>query len=273
MIVVTCSFRSFNGGTNDSIQRKFIKSVQDQKTPVHLVAVQFGESNIKEELISIDYTYLEFDGPWSHSKVLTAAYDLFPNNDIVHTSVDVILPQNFSENFSIALLDFDYCTSWPYTTVGISESELDKARKSTCLDLIAFSKRILPKVAELTNKSPNIEWGLFEHQAVCFGYLSSRRKRGVNLYPDIQIERQETPHIELGETTPILKEKWRANHARWKPWLEVSMYRTLWLSIFWVLLKFKKTPLRLQVWLWINFAKRALNSILRSKPWGFEITN
>ena len=223
MLVITCSFRSFNGGINDSIQRNFIKSVKNQKIPVHLVAVQFGESNIIEELSGVKYTYLEFKGPWSHSKVLSAAHDLFSNNDIVHTSVDVILPHNFSGNVSNALLNFDYCTSWPYTTIGINESELDKAQKSTCLDLIAFSKRILPQVSELTIESPNIEWGLFEHQAVCFGYLSSKRKRGVNLYPDIKIERQETPHIELGETTAILKEKWRANHTRWKPWLEVSL--------------------------------------------------
>lgn len=273
MLVITCSFRSFNGGVNDSIQRKFIQSVKDQEVPVHLIAVQFGELNVLAELSGIKHTYLEFNGPWSHSKVLSAAHELFPNNDIVHTSVDVILPNDFSQNVANALLDFDYCTSWPYTTLGLHESELDKARKSTCLDLIAFSKRIIQPVAKLATEFPNIEWGIFEHQAVCFAYLSARRKRGVNLYPNTQIERQETPHIELGETSTILKEKWRANHARWKPWLEVSIYRTLWLSIFWVLLKFKQTPFRLQFWLWKNFLKRAANSILRSKPWGFEIRN
>jgi hypothetical protein len=273
MLIITCSFRSFNGGINDPIQRNFIKSVKNQKIPVHLVAVQFGESNVEEELSGLKYTYLEFTGPWSFSKVLSAAHDLFSNDDVVHTSVDVILPHNFSSNVSSALLQSDYCTSWPYSTIGTEVSELDKARKSTCLDLIAFSKRILPKVVMLTTEFPNIEWGLFEHQAVCFGYLSSGRKRGINLYPQIQIERQETPHIELGETTAVLKEKWRANHARWKPWLELSMYRTLWLSIFWVLLKFRKTPFRLQIWLWSNFVKHAINSILRSKPWGFEIRN
>jgi hypothetical protein len=271
VLIIACSFRSFDGGPNDLIQQKFIDSVRNQKVPIKMVVVQFGEKNIESELIGLDFDLIELSAPWTHTEVLSIAHLRYPEHDLIHSSVDVILPTNFSIEVTNTLKKFDYCTSWPYLTLGVKESKKIQARNSTCLDLIAFANRILPKVTELTRLYPNVEWGLFEHQAVCFAYISSNRKRGANIYRKSPITRQATPHIELGETTLKLKTMWRANLQRWNPWLNGNRSRSVWLSIYWVLLKFRGTTAYLQIWLLIRFSKYAFNYIFRSRPWGFEI--
>ncbi len=262
MLVIACSFRSFLGGSNDAIQRAFIDSLRNQSSPYHLIAVQFGESNVECELKGIKHSLVNIDGPWGHSKVLSTAISTFPNHNIVHTSVDVVLPEEFSRVVGDALVDYDFCTSWPYSTQGSIESKLSMARNSLCLDLIGFSSRITGKVQNLANSYPNIGWGLTEHLFVNFAFYSAGKKKGINLNKSLQISRYLTPHLELDEQNFKLRDQWRKNKARWEPWLSVYPHRRAWISIFWVLLKFKKTPLLLRVWLLAGFVKQVILKLM-----------
>ena len=266
MLIIGCSFRAFLGTENDDIQRKFIDSLKRQTIKPHLVVSQFGELNVEDELQGLSYELIQHKPPWSFSQVLINAVTMYPDSNVLISTVDLVFEPNFCQIIDGALQEFQYATCWPYRYNDRDlKNSYELVKNSYGLDFVAISHRISAKMVSQCELYPNISWGLFEHQLVNYSYFASNRKRGINLYKTSPAFRFDTPHITLNEPTHLLRKSWRENRDRWLPWLNLNPTRKIWLQFPWIILKFKKTPIKYQLWLVFFLSQTFLKRIFKNK--------
>lgn len=224
-LAIACSFRSFTGGENDLIQKRFLDSLRSSSDLVSLVVTQFGEIGIHEHLIEsgLEFDYIESTSSrWSHTEVFGNAVSRHPNAHILWTTVDVELNRNVIIAALNGLELGPFATSWPhYSEVnGVLSPRLWSE-----IDSVFVSNLICPRVYGELQKYPNIGWGLFEHQLTALSFSVAGR-RGLNLHSDAtRIIKSPNPRFELAELPDRLREDWKANRFRWLPWLSVGVRR------------------------------------------------
>lgn len=265
-LVVACTFRSFDGTSNDAIQRKFIESLALQKYPFHLVITQWNELGVEDALSAQGVKFSRISGTgekWSLSQVFFNAQQLFPEANILWSTVDLSFSPHLFYDINSALLESDFVTSWPHlNTVDTLEGH-SRIHMSE-LDLVAISSRITKKVCEQITKHRNIGWGLFEHQLCAFARQASPKVRaGINIYNKAKITKTENPKTLLKELPERLRSELAENVARWKPWLN-TYWRLQNLNLDFVLLRLSGTPLKIRIKLVKRYSKNVIR-LIRNK--------
>ncbi len=106
-IIIACTFREFDGGINDKIQRKFLQSLKSQTINNNfcVVATTFGEKNIKktlDELNILNDTFVGDNGAFqcSQTEVLINAIRIAKERNskvIIWTTCDIVYHPKFLE--------------------------------------------------------------------------------------------------------------------------------------------------------------------------------
>lgn len=245
-VVIACTFRSFNGGPNDSIQKNFLDCLSQQTIPVRLVVTQWGEIGVREALTESGIAFELVEkarGKWSHTEVLRNAVMYSSSSAIMWTTSDITFADNFIETFiTNPKIDSGFATSWPHYSIN-SESEL-RIRPYSELDFVFLSSKIASQVSNLLDATPNIGWGLFENQ-LTWACKKISGKRGLNLIRKVRAIKTDNPRVELSELPETLRLDWLANKERWLG--SLPGLKQIWLLTSWSVLRYSGTPHKFKV--------------------------
>jgi len=222
-ILLACTFREFDGGGNDDIQRIFLSSLKDQTfKELELVITTFSEKKVKEVVESYRLNQKVFKGSVNRKKrysqtqvLLNAISEAKKNPDveyIIWTTVDIKFPSNFLEEiFRRDFIQNTCATIHPTNKKGFFEKRLSEG-----FDFLLFDARTLIKAEEDIRKYTIEGWGIIEHFLIAVA--TKYRMNLVNLYPQIKIIKMENDRVQGGQTPSwILKSYWenRANLDRY----------------------------------------------------------
>ncbi len=222
-ILLACTFREFDGGENDAIQRIFLDSIKSQTfKELKLIVTIFSEKKVKDVVQSYGLSQkvvkgnVDCERRYSQTQVLlnaiSEAKKTLSVRYIAWTTVDIKLPSNFLEE--IFGRDFTQNTCaiiHPANKKGFLEKRLSEG-----FDFLLFDARTLIE-AEEDIKNYTIEgWGCIEHFLIA---IATKYKMNlVNLYPQIKIIKMENDRVQGGQTPSwIFKSYWenRANLDRY----------------------------------------------------------
>ena len=106
-ILICCTFREFDGGDNDKIQREFLKNIEKQSyRNFELVVTNFREKNVKKVLqefqLNINYIQSSIDCPISFTHLIENAlpYIKKGKNILLWVNADMIMSENFLQTIN-----------------------------------------------------------------------------------------------------------------------------------------------------------------------------
>ena len=120
-IIVSCTFREFDGSENDRIQRLFLESIKNQTFKgITLAVTNFREKTVKKviEDCGVDFRFFQSEMDLKFYSISETCYNaaslLTPGDSILlHTSADHIFPPQFFEIVANRMLPGGSVTSFP----------------------------------------------------------------------------------------------------------------------------------------------------------------
>ena len=172
-IIITATFRDFNGNSNDKIQRLFLKSIKNQTNQNYLLAVTlFGEKNVTNVLTEEKIPFITFQGDagehrYSLTQVLLNGIKAAKENKdsiILWTTCDVIFDPDFFEKIVAKTKSRTCGTSYPHLTYPSVDDYKGKRNGHLLwygIDSIFYSSDVFtePAAEEALKKYPSEGWG------------------------------------------------------------------------------------------------------------------
>ncbi len=199
-IVITATFREFNGNTNDKIQRLFLESVKNQTYQDYLLAVTlFKEKNVTTVLVKEEIPHVVFQGDakehrYSLTQVLLNGIKVAKENKdsiLLWTTCDVIFGPDFFEKI-VAKIKSQTCgTSYPHLIYNSLNDYKDNKNGHLLwggIDTIFFSSDTFtePRVGETIKKYPNEGWGHGDYFLVALGRAFYKNMINIRAYSKIK---------------------------------------------------------------------------------------
>lgn len=175
-IIIFTTFRSFDGGVNDKIQKFFLDSIKKQTYKNWILAVTvFGEKNVEESLKQEGVKYKIYPGKpgpykfsWSEAFLngIKASKDEPGENILLWASSDVIFKHDFFQTIIDSYKPRTCGISYPQTSYSSIENfKENKGGKCAWygFDTVFFSTDIFDeKNIKIIEKYPNNDWLYFE---------------------------------------------------------------------------------------------------------------
>lgn len=244
-IVVCTTFRSFDGSSNDGIQREFLRSLASQTySDWELVVTRFGETGVEDALGEADIPFVIRDGePGEYKFSLTdvllngvAVSELRgPGSSIVlWTTCDVIFPSGLFADIVRRFRRGDSGTSHPHS---IAASLEDVATGSVHLayphgrwtpetinegiDFVYFDADLFAAGTHARKVLADyrfVDWGLFEHFLTGVAELYAGRR--LNLWADAPVLKIANDRVASAETTEYFDRSWNRNYIPMRRFLD-----------------------------------------------------
>lgn len=201
-IIITTTFRDFNGNINDKMQIQFLKSLKRQTYQNYvLVVTLFREKNVEAtvkknlgEKAVFFYSKIDNKYRYSLSKVIINGIDYGKEKGadiLVDCSGDIILQNNFLEtvvnNYSrfysgISHPNIFYDINDDFKVINKRVGECDRGIDIRFFDLNLMSDK---SVYRILKKYTFWDWGRFEHflAAICMKYS----KRMINIFNESKV--------------------------------------------------------------------------------------
>ena len=220
-----------------------------------MLCVQWGEIGVEEALLKsgVSFDVIDYQsGMWSLSRLLQHSKGVLPDSHLIWSTVDIEFSSNLLEKWEPFLDSGSVTSSFPHI-FGEGEAPLEL---KTGIDIIGIPAHLRTPISFYAEKYPNEGWGLFENQLVKYAEQCGASSLENVLDPpvakqinpsDISINRR---HSQLQQVS--------ANIDRWQPWLSESKANYLWLSVEFVMLRFRGTSSAFRRFLTLRFLIRLL---------------
>ena len=199
-IIITATFRDFNGNSNDKIQRLFLKSIKNQTNQNYLLAVTlFGEKNVTNVLTEEKIPFITFQGDagehrYSLTQVLLNGIKAAKENKdsiILWTTCDVIFDPDFFEKIVAKTKSRTCGTSYPHLTYPSVDDYKGKRNGHLLwygIDSIFYSSDVFtePAAEEALKKYPSEGWGHGDFFFTAFGLAFYENVINIRNYSKIQ---------------------------------------------------------------------------------------
>lgn len=225
-IVITSTFRSFEGNVNDKMQELFLRSLKKQTYQNFVLVVTiFRERNVEQSVKSIlgdkavfVYSEIAEEYRYSLSKVVLNGIDYGTNNDcsiLVDCSGDIILQKNLLETVNNHFTPMYSGISHPNIFYEIN-SRFNVINKSigTCnrgIDIRFFDINLLncEEVKKRLEKYILYDWGGMEHllYGVSKGYSSTM----INIFEESKVIKVENDRNLANENNGFIEESAKRN--------------------------------------------------------------
>jgi len=135
-IIVSCSFREFDGGEDAKIQQMFLDSIKAQTHKnVTLAVTNFHEKTVEKAIseCGLDYVFFQSELDLRYYSISEVCYNaaslVTPGNSIfLHSSADHIFPPHFFETIVKRMPEMGSVTSFPQKVYdGIAAYEADES--------------------------------------------------------------------------------------------------------------------------------------------------
>lgn len=233
-IIISTTFRDFDGSDNDKMQIGFLKSLKRQTfQDFMLVATVFGEKKVEKIVKSIlgDRAFIIHDSGsdkyrFSLSKTFMNGVDYGLANDaaiLVDCSSDIILQSNFLDVVSRRI---ESCTAGiSHPNIFYGENEKGKIffceQISQGIDIRFFSIDLFRKkhVYELLSRFPSYDYGAGIETILC-GLAIKYAKKRYNIFTESKVLKRENDRDgQVGVETEFVREGYRRNHPTVKRFL------------------------------------------------------
>jgi hypothetical protein len=223
-IIVCTTFRDFTGSENDTIQKMFLESIENQTYKNYeLVVTLFGEKNVEKELEKYNfksrfYNVTVDDCRYSLTQVLLNSFqENIDNSIILWITCDIILDNNFFEQIVSKTKSNSIGTSHPhliYSSIkDFQKSNTSKREKLfSGFDLIFFDNSILNEkvIRKVIENYVYKDWGIFEHFLISLNELVPQCSM-INLYDISKISKIENDRQLVSEPNAFLTESHKKN--------------------------------------------------------------
>lgn len=195
-VIISTSFREFNGNNNDYIQRAFLKSLKAQTYKNYvLAATTFNEKNVERALTEEGIPHVVKAGKvedgfrFSVTEVIKNAMTLIDKPGsyvLIWTCCDDLYAPDFLERLVEKLTPLSSATSLPHVVY----KNVDEYKKGNIggytyggIDFVCFDADVflIPEVKEVINKYTNKGWGFTEYFLSGIGRVFC--KNMYNLWP------------------------------------------------------------------------------------------
>jgi hypothetical protein len=195
-VIISTSFREFNGNSNDYIQRTFLRSLKAQTYQNYvLAATTFNEKNVEKALIEegiphvVKQGFVEEGFRFSVTEVIKNAMILIDKKEsyiLIWTCCDDLYAPDFLEKLVQKLTPMSSATSLPhivYKTVEDYKKGNIGGYTYGGVDFVCFDADIflLPEVQKVVRDYPNKGWGMTEYFLSGIGRVFC--KNMYNLWP------------------------------------------------------------------------------------------
>ncbi len=227
-IVLTTTFRSFEGNKNDRLQQMFLKSLSRQTYQNFILVVTiFKEKNVEESVKEIlgdkavfIYTQISENYRYSPTKVVLngVEYGIKNNYDIlVDCSGDIVLQDNMLEIVSKHFSPMYSGISHPNIFGELDESFRfrDKCTGSCGrgIDLRFFDMQLLnsTECKERLETYALYDWGGIEH--LLFGISQPLSKRMINIFEESKVIKVENDRESANENNEYIQKSGERNRS------------------------------------------------------------
>lgn len=244
-IVVCTTFRSFDGSSNDRIQREFLRGLARQTHREWQLAVTiFGETGVEEALREAAVPFTAFEGPKGDYKfsltdvlangIACASADGGDPGIVLWTTCDVVFPPNLFAEILRRFRPGDAGTSHPHRTAasldayaagrvsgGYPHGPLSREPVEEGIDFVYFDAALFAPgsgARRAVDEYRFVDWGLFEHFLTGIVQLYARRR--LNLWPAAPIVKIENDRVEGAETSAYFDRAWNRNYVPMRRFLD-----------------------------------------------------
>lgn len=226
-IIITTTFRDFNGDVNDKMQMQFLRSLKRQTYRNYvLVVTLFGEKNVEnvvrkvlgEKAVFVNST-VDDRYRYSPSKVVLNGIDYGKEKGadiLIDCSGDIILQDNFLETVVNHYSELYSGISHPNIFWDVNDDfQVIGKRIGECnrgIDIRFFDFKLLAdkRVYRILRRYTFLDWGGFEHflAAICIRYSKQR----INIFEESKVVKCENNREAANESEQYINKAAARNH-------------------------------------------------------------
>lgn len=244
-IVVCTTFRSFDGSSNDRIQREFLRSLAAQTySDLQLVVTLFGDAGVEEALREAAVPFAIFEGTTGDYRF--SLTDVFMNgiacadsngpksSILLWTTCDVVFPPDFFAEIVRCFEQGDSGTSHPhrlatsfddYAAGHVDDAypygRLSPEAVNEGMDFVYFDADLFgpgSPARAVVEEYRFVDWGLFEHFLTGIARLYAERR--LNLWATAPAVKIANDRTEGPETAAYFDRSWNRNYVPMRRFLD-----------------------------------------------------
>lgn len=244
-IVVCTTFRSFDGSSNDRIQREFLRSLAAQTySDLQLVVTLFGDAGVDEALREAGVPFATFEGTTGDYRF--SLTDVFMNgiacadsngpksSILVWTTCDVVFPADLFAEIVRCFEPGDSGTSHPhrlaksfddYAAGHVDDAypygRLSPEPVNEGMDFVYFDADLFgpgSPARAAVEEYRFVDWGLFEHFLTGIARLYAERR--LNLWATAPAVKIGNDRTEGPETAAYFDRSWNRNYVPMRRFLD-----------------------------------------------------